>query len=79
MTQENFTEDIRRPGVFHGVPQQVADRFEKELDSYSWNLGGLSAGKLYKVVRGFFAVVHPNARGLRFIANYDVKCPVTVT
>ena len=57
MTQKNFAEDIRRqrePGVFHGVPQHVADRYENELDSYSWNLvGGLSAGKLYKVVPGF--------------------------
>ena len=53
MTQENFTADIRRqrePGVFHGLPQHLADKFENELDSYAWNLGGLSAGKLYKMV-----------------------------
>ena len=40
----------REPGVFHG---HLADKFENELDCYAWNLGGLSAGKLYKVVQGF--------------------------
>ena len=54
MSQENFTTDMRRqrePGVFHGLQQHLADKFENELDCYAWNLGGLSAGKLYyKVV-----------------------------
>ena len=53
MSQENFTTDMRRqrePGVFHGLQQHLADKFEIELDCYAWNLGGLSAGKLYKVV-----------------------------
>ena len=53
MSQENFTTDMRRqrePGVFHGLPQHLADKFENELDCYAWNLG---AGKLYKVVQGF--------------------------
>ena len=52
MTQENFTADIRRqrePGVFHGLPQHLADKFENELDSYAWNLGGLSAGRWCRV------------------------------
>ena len=56
MSQENFTTDMRRqrePGVFHGLQQHSADKFEIELDCYAWNLGGLSAGKLYKVVQGF--------------------------
>ena len=32
------------------LPQHLADKFENELDSYAWNLGGLSVGKLYKMV-----------------------------
>ena len=51
MSQENFTTNMRRqrePGVFHRLQQHLADKFENELDCYAWNLGGLSAGKLYK-------------------------------
>ena len=50
MSQENFTTDMsrqREPGVFHGLPQHLADKFDNELDCYAWNLG------LYKLVHGF--------------------------
>ena len=54
MTNEHFAVDFyrhRKPGVFHGVRQDVAEMFENELDAYAWVLGGgLTAGKSFKVV-----------------------------
>ena len=54
MTNEHFAVDFyrhRKPGVFHGVRQDVAEMFENELDAYAWVLGGgLTAGKFFKVV-----------------------------
>ena len=40
----------KAPGVFDGVAQHVADKFEQQLNMYNWGMPvGQTAGRLFKV------------------------------
>lgn len=63
MGRANLTENwpgTREPGLYHQIPQHIADQFEVNLSAYDWP-NDATAGKLYRVSptgRGQITFVH---------------------